>query len=108
MIRFEFTIKLIDGDLKNWKLHDQEIKEKIKMHQGTNLVMNYEKNYRFVSVCYPSLDHLNRAVEEIRKFFKEKGFIQKRIGFAKIDKIDSEEKQILKKALNALESVKNE
>jgi hypothetical protein len=105
LIRFKFTIELIDGDLKKWQSFDQQIAEKIKMYQGSNLIINYEKNYRFVSVCYPSLNHLNDAVKAIEKFFNEKGLTQKRVGFATIDQIDSEEKKTLKKALNALESV---
>ena len=104
MIRFKFKVELIKGDLEKWKNYDETIREIIKLYKGKNLKISYEENVRFVSVEYPSLKHLNNAVEEVGNFFKTEGFIQ-HCPNGEIGQTESQEK--MNEILNEMKEVIN-
>ena len=102
MIRFKFKVELIKGDLEKWKTYDERIREIIKLYKGKKLIISYEENVRFVSVEYPSLKHLNNAVEKVANFFKTEGFIQ-RCADGEIGQTESQEK--MNNILNEMKEV---
>ena len=106
MIRFKFKVELIKGDLEKWKNYDETIREIIKLYKGKNLKISYEENVRFVSVEYPSLKHLNNAVEKVANFFKTEGFIQRCVD-GELGQRHAESQEKMSNILNEMKEVIN-
>lgn len=82
-INYKFRLKLISGDLKEWKSCDQEIKNLVTAEpfNAKNLKIRYLGNIRIVSVDYPSELHQTKAILAVAELFRNKGIVQEHISY---------------------------
>ena len=82
-INYKFKLRLVSGDLEEWKSFDQEIHDLVTAEpfNAKNLKIRYAGNIRVVSVDYPSELHQTNAILAVAEFFKNKEMIQEHISY---------------------------
>ncbi len=82
-INYKFKLRLVSGDLEEWKSFDQDIHDLVTADPfyAKNLKIRYAGNIRVVSVDYPSELHQTNAILAVSEFFKNKGMIQEHISY---------------------------
>jgi hypothetical protein len=82
-INYKFKLRLVSGDLGEWKSFDQEIDDLVTVEpfNAKNLKIRYAGNIRVVSVDYPSELHQTNAILAVAEFFKNKGMVQEHISY---------------------------
>ena len=82
-INYKFKLRLLSGDLEEWKSFDQEIDDLVSADpfNAKNLKIRYVGNIRVVSVDYLSELHQTNAILAVAEFFKNKEMIQEHISY---------------------------
>ena len=82
-INYKFKVRLVSGDLEEWKSFDQEIHDLVTAEpfNAKNLKIRYAGNIRVVSVDYLSELHQTNAILAVAELFKSKELIQEHISY---------------------------
>lgn len=103
-INYKFQVRLLEGDLNEWKSYDAEIEKLVYSapYFAENLEIKYEGNLRFVSVDYESETIQTEAILAVRDFFANKGFDQKYIKTNSSIQMDNKKCQTKLKTLQSI------
>ena len=103
-INYKFKIRLLKGDLNEWKSYDAEIKKLVYSdpYFAKNLKIKYKGRIRFVSVDYKSETIQTQGILAVRDFFIKKGFVQENIDTKSSIQMDKNKCQ---KTLKSMQSI---
>jgi hypothetical protein len=81
MKKFTFSLKLVKGNLEEWKKFNPEKVDELKGYNGKNLEYRFEGDIKIVSVEYESIVDLLNGIMRVESFFQSHGFHQEVIKF---------------------------
>ena len=97
MKQFTFSLKLVKGNLKEWKKFKPEKVNGLKRYIGKNLKYRFEGDIKIVSVEYESFADLLNGIMMVSHLYQSHGFYQEVIEFLSPQKL---------KLLNEIEGMK--